>query len=112
MKCVAWLLLAARGETDKYGEKPEELKRIQIQSVLVLKSKAVLSPRVYRWQTMLRLRNNFQAHINLGHNQGKHDLTMKQMVELVRLSVKKWGRWKAMPQGIVQWEKKKSCARI
>lgn len=82
VKCVAWLLLAARGETDKCREKLEELKRIQIQGVLVLRSNAVLSPRVYRWQTMLRLRNNFQAHINLGHNQGKRDLTMKQMVEL------------------------------
>lgn len=110
MKCVAWLLLAAHGERDKYREKLEELKRIQIQGVLVLKSKAVLSPRVYRWQTMLRLRNNVQAHINLGHSQ-KTWSNDEADGGTVRISVKNWGKWKAMPQGIVQWEKK-SCARI
>lgn len=110
MKCFAWLLLAAHGERDKYREKLEELKRIQIQGVLVLKSKAVLSPRVYRWRTMLRLRNNVQAHINLGHSQ-KTWSNDEADGGTVRISVKNWGKWKAMPQGIVQWEKK-SCARI
>lgn len=67
IECVSWLLLAVHGETDKHREKLQELKRTQIQGVLVLKAKEVLSPRFYRWQTMLRLRNNFQASINLGH---------------------------------------------